>query len=143
MAKQRPLIGVAVMVCKDDKFLLGKRKNSHGAGCWQFPGGHLEFNETIEVCAAREIFEETGITIKNARLATFTNDIFEDERKHYVTLFVIGDYHSGEATVKEPEKCEEWRWFKPEDLPSPLFLPILNLFKRGISLRDLVSLVHT
>lgn len=142
LVKNRPLIGVAVVVYRDDKFLLGKRKNSHGAGCWQFPGGHLEFNESIEACAAREIFEETGVTIKNVRFATFTNDIFENEHKHYVTLFVIGDHDSGEAEVKEPEKCEEWGWFYPEDLPSPLFLPILNLFKRGITLRDLVSLAH-
>lgn len=140
--KQRPLVGVAVVVCRDNKFLLGKRRSSHGAGCWQFPGGHLEFNESIEACAAREIFEETGITIKNMRLATFTNDIFENEDKHYVTLFVIGDHDAGEAEVKEPDKCEEWGWFKPDNLPSPLFLPIMNLFKRDITLQGLVSQVR-
>jgi 8-oxo-dGTP diphosphatase len=42
---KRPLIGVAVIVMKDDRVLLGKRKNSHGADTWAFPGGHLEFNE--------------------------------------------------------------------------------------------------
>ena len=140
--KQRPLVGVAVVVCRDDKFLLGKRKNSHGAGSWQFPGGHLELNESIEACAAREIFEETGITIKNLRLTTFTNDIFDKESKHYVTLFVAADHGSGEAQVREPEKCEEWGWFEPENLPSPLFLPIKNLFKRNITLQELVSKVR-
>ncbi len=137
--EQRPLVGVAVVVCKDRQFLLGKRKNSHGAGCWQFPGGHLEFNESIEACAAREIFEETGITIKNPRLTTFTNDIFEQEQKHYVTLFVVADYDAGIVQVKEPDKCDEWGWFSPEDLPSPLFLPILNLFERNITLPRLFS----
>lgn len=137
--KQRPLVGVAVVVCKDHQFLLGKRKNSHGAGCWQFPGGHLEFNESIEACAAREILEETGITIKNLRLTTFTNDIFKQEHKHYVTLFVLADYDAGIVQVKEPDKCDEWGWFSPEDLPSPLFLPILNLFERNITLQRLSS----
>ena len=45
---KRPLIGIAVMVVKEDRVLLGKRKNSHGSGTWAFPGGHLEFNESIQ-----------------------------------------------------------------------------------------------
>ncbi|RLC15632.1 MAG: DNA mismatch repair protein MutT, partial [Deltaproteobacteria bacterium] len=55
----RPLIGVAAIVIKDKKVLLGKRKNAHGAGTWAFPGGHLEYKESIEECAKREVFEET------------------------------------------------------------------------------------
>jgi len=44
----RPYIGVGVCVVKDGKVLLGKRQNAHGDGCWCFPGGHLEFKESIE-----------------------------------------------------------------------------------------------
>ena len=57
MGMNRPLIGVAAIVIKDKKVLLGKRKNAHGAGTWAFPGGHLEFNESIEACAKREVFD--------------------------------------------------------------------------------------
>ena len=106
----RPLIGVAVIVIKNGKILLGKRKNSHGDGTWAFPGGHLEFSESIKDCARREIFEETGIQIKNLRYGPYTNDIFEKEGKHYVTLVVLADHASGVPTVKEPDKCEEWQW---------------------------------
>lgn len=139
---QRPLVGVAVVVYKDNKFLLGKRKNSHGAGCWQFPGGHLEFKESLEDCARREIFEETGITIRNIRFGPYTNDFFEEEQKHYITLFVVADHESGEATVREPEKCERWGWFASDDLPQPLFLPIKNLIKRNINLLDMIGRAH-
>ncbi len=135
----RPLVGVAVVVRRNGRLLLGKRKNSHGAGCWQFPGGHLEFAESIEQCAVREIFEETGLRIKNLRLGPYTNDFFQQEQKHYITLFVIADYDSGEVSLKEPEKCETWEWIDPRRPPRPLFLPIENLFKRGISLADLVN----
>ena len=56
--KNRPSVGVAVIVVNNGKVLLGKRKGSHGSGSWAFPGGHLEMNESIEACARREVFEE-------------------------------------------------------------------------------------
>lgn len=130
---ERPKIGVAVIVRKNGKVLLGKRKNSHGDGTWGFPGGHLEFNETIENCAERETEEEAGIKIKNTKKAYFTNDIFPKEEKHYVTLFVVSDYDSGDAKVMEPDKCEELGWFDWNNLPKPLFTPIENLVKEGFN----------
>lgn len=132
--KKRPLVGVAVIVVKDGQVLLGKRIHSHGSGTWHFPGGHLEFNESIESCAQREVFEETGITIKNMRLGPYTNDIFEKEQKHYITLFVISEYDSGTLEVKEPQKCERWEWFEWSRLPQPFFLSIQNLLKLDFKL---------
>jgi len=125
----RPLVGIAVMVVKDNRVLLGKRKNAHGSGTWAFPGGHLEFNESIETCAKREVLEETGIQIKNLRYGPYTNDIFTDEDKHYVTLFVTADYDSGTPMVKEPHKCEKWGWFQWPPNVKPCFLPIKNLLE--------------
>jgi len=130
---KNPQIGVGAIVIKNNKILLGKRKKSHGAGGWQFPGGHLEFGETIEDCAKREVLEETGLSITNIRLGPYTNDIFSLEEKHYVTLYVIANYQSGELTICEPEKCEQWDWFEWNNLPQPLFLPIENLLKQKFS----------
>jgi len=124
------MIGLGVIIRKNKKVLLGKRKNTHGEGSWCFPGGHLEFNEQIEECGKREVLEETGIKIKNIKLGPFTNDIFKKEGKHYVTLFLIADYDSGKVRVMEPDKCEKWRWFGWNKLPKPLFLPIQNLLKQ-------------
>ena len=132
--EKRPYVGVAAIVIKDGKVLLGKRKNSHGSGTWQFPGGHLEFNETIENCAQREVLEETGIKIKNIKLGPYTNDIFKQEQKHYITLFVISEYESGELELREPQKCEKWEWFEWTQLPQPSFLPIINLLKQNFKL---------
>jgi 8-oxo-dGTP diphosphatase len=126
---KRPFVGIAVMVIKGNRVLLGKRKNAHGSGTWAFPGGHLEFNESIEACAKREVLEETGIRIKNLRYGPYTNDIFTDEDKHYVTLFVTADYDSGSPLVKEPHKCEKWAWFQWPPNVQPCFLPIENLLK--------------
>lgn len=125
-----PYVGVGALIIKDGKVLYGKRKDDHGKGSWCFPGGHLEFNESIEECAKRETLEEVGIRIKNIRLGPFTNDMFKEEGKHYVTLFVIADYDYGEVKLMEPEKSEEWRWFDWNNPPQPLFLPNQNLRKQ-------------
>jgi 8-oxo-dGTP diphosphatase len=133
---ERPLIGVAVIVAKDARVLLGKRKNAHGADTWAFPGGHLELNESITDCAAREVFEETGLSIKNLRCGPYTNDIFAAENRHYVTLFVLADHESGAPVVKEPHKCEIWEWSLWPPGQKPLFLPIQNLLKQNFRLPE-------
>jgi 8-oxo-dGTP diphosphatase len=127
----RPHIGVGVIVRRGTKVLLGLRKNAHGRGSWSFPGGHLEFGEQVDVCADREVREETGARISVIRSGPFTNDIFAEERRHYVTLFIIADYVSGEIEAREPDKCAGWEWFEWNGLPRPLFLPIENLLKTG------------
>ncbi|MCX6781821.1 MAG: NUDIX hydrolase [Candidatus Magasanikbacteria bacterium] len=126
---KRPKVGVGVIIIKNGRILMGKRKNSHGDGTWSFPGGHLEFNETWEDCAARETMEEAGIKINGIRFGTATNDIFSNEEKHYITIFMLADYDSGEIKIMEPDKCEKWEWFEWGDLPRPLFLPIQNLLR--------------
>lgn len=116
-------VGIGCLVWKDGKFLMGQRHGSHGEGTWSVPGGHLEFGETWEACAAREVFEETGMTIKNIGMLAITNDIFAEENKHYLTVWMQSDWEHGEPTITEPDKFirQEWHTFK--DLPTPLFLP--------------------
>jgi ADP-ribose pyrophosphatase YjhB (NUDIX family) len=81
-----PCVGVGVIVLRDGLVLLGQRIGSHGAGTWALPGGHLEFGETVEQCAAREVLEETGLDIEVVARGPYTNDMFPEEGKHYVTL---------------------------------------------------------
>lgn len=127
----RPKVGVAVILIKDGKVLVGRRKNSHGDGTWCFAGGHMEGNESFEDTARREALEETGVKIKNIRFAAVTNDIFEKEGKHYITVFMVADYDSGEPKVMEPDRHETWNWFEWDDIPKPMFLPIENLIRQG------------
>lgn len=130
---ERPRVGVGVIITKGKKVLLLKRKNAHGDGSWAFVGGHLEFNEKLETCARREVFEEAGIRLRNLKPVTFTNDIFPKEKKHYITLYVIAEYKSGKVKIKEPKKVEALEWFKWENLPSPLFIPLKNLRRQGFN----------
>ncbi len=126
----RPKIGIGVIVWKNDKFLLGKRKNAHGEDTWSFPGGHLEYGESWTDCAKREVEEETNLKIKNLTFFDVTNDVFYHEKKHYVTIFMASEYESGELKNREPDKCDQWVWADWEHLPENLFLPIVDLLKQ-------------
>lgn len=126
-----PRIGVAVIVVKSGRVLLGKRKGAHGAGTWALPGGHLAYGESIEACAHREVMEETGLSIRDLKPGPYTNDIFSEEQKHYVTLFIVSRYVAGQLQVKEPDKCEAWDWFEWDHLPEPRFLSLENLQRQS------------
>ena len=129
---KKPKVGLAAIVLKEQKVLLGKRKASHGKGSWGFPGGHLKRGESFEEAVVREVGEETGLRIvmMDRTPVAVTNDIFEEEDKHYVTLYFRARYVSGEPEVREKDRCEEWRWFYWSSLPEPLFWPIQNLLKQ-------------
>jgi 8-oxo-dGTP diphosphatase len=120
-------VGVGVFVCNDDgSFLMLKRKNAHGSGTWAPPGGHIEFGESVEACAVREVKEETGLDITDVVQFATTNDIF-DEGKHYITLHVKAKWNGEVAKIMEPEKCSDLGWFTKDSLPSPLFKTLENL----------------
>lgn len=127
--KPQVRVGVGVMIYRGNNILLGLRKGAHGEGTWALPGGHLEFGESIENCAIREVMEETGLTISNITKIDFTNDIFEKENKHYITIFVKGSCESGDPKLMEPNKCTKWQWFSLDHLPEPLFLPLKTLMR--------------
>lgn len=120
-------VGLGVLVNKSGRVLMLRRCNVHGDGSWSAPGGHIDRGESLEQCAEREVFEETGVTIKNIRFFAVTNDIFEAEGKHYVTIWMSADYERGSAFVAAPEEASEVGWFAQSELPEPLFVPFQNL----------------
>ncbi len=133
MNQNLPKVGVAAIILKDNKVLLGKRINAHGAGTWQFPGGHLEFYESLKDCAIREVKEETDMNINllSDNPVVVTNDFFEKDNKHYITLFMLAEHINGEPKITEPDRCLGWEWFSWENLPNNLMTPIMNLIKQG------------
>ncbi|XP_071092301.1 uncharacterized protein [Haliotis cracherodii] len=141
---ERPKVGVGVFVTSQDHpgcVLLGIRQGSSGEGTYALPGGHLEFGESWEECGAREVLEETGLTLKGVRYCTVVNGVKREENYHYVTLFVRGEVDlsfKAEPQNMEPQKCLGWEWVKWDEFPplDKLFCPLrlireqdYNLFK--------------
>jgi 8-oxo-dGTP diphosphatase len=120
MEENRPKVGVGVMVFKEGKILLGKRKSSHGAGEYSFPGGHLEHLESFEECVIRETLEEVNIEIQNIQFQ-FLSNVTCYAPKHYVHIGLTAEWKSGVPQNMEPEKCEGWDWYDLDNLPSPVF----------------------
>lgn len=127
------LAGVALIIKNDQKILLGLRRRSHGAGTWAVPGGHVDFAESPESTAIREAYEECGIKIKKPKFITITNDVFELEKKHYITLWYLAETSENPKSTA-PEEIDDWQWFDVNQLPQPLFLPLVNLIDSGYNL---------
>lgn len=103
------------------KLLMGKRIGDHEGGTWSFPGGHVEYGESPEQAAIREVAEETGLELINMRREGWHNTLF-DSGKQYITIYFSGRYaEGGYPKTMEPDKCESWGWYLPRALPTPLF----------------------
>jgi len=136
--ENKPKVGVGIMIFKNGKVLLGKRKGSHGEGEYAFPGGHLEYMESFQDCAKREISEECGIKIKNIRFQFLAN-VTKYAPKHYVHVGLVADWEDGEPEVLEPEKSESWDWHNIDNLPEPIFEMCkiaIDSYKTGINYYD-------
>lgn len=133
--KQKPAVGIGIMILKDGEVLLGQRHTDskkadselHGEGSWTMPGGKLHFQEGIKEAAAREVLEETGVKVRNLELVSVSNDIVFDN--HFITLgFLCVDF-LGEPQVMEPDEITKWQWFNLNNLPSPIFFPSEKIIK--------------
>lgn len=135
--KKYPKVGVGVMIQnKKGEVLLGLRQGSHGTGEWCFPGGHLEFGETVFQTAKREVKEETDLEVSEFQLISVADEMryIKTDGKHYLNLGVKAKYQGGEPRLMELEKCLKWKWFGLDSLPKNLFQGTemtINNFKAG------------
>ncbi|CAH1416845.1 unnamed protein product [Lactuca virosa] len=130
-----PEIGVAVFILKNDEILFGRRRSSSiGAYTYALPGGHLEFGESFEECAAREVKEETGLEIKNIEFLTANSFVLSD-KVHLVAVFMRAHLSDPEQTPQnlEPDKCEGWVWHDLKNLPEPMFGPLRKMLDGGFN----------
>jgi 8-oxo-dGTP diphosphatase len=126
------LHGVGVLVQRDGKVLLGRRRSQHGQGTWSPPGGKVEPGETDEEAARRELVEETGLVGAVPRVVAETLDTFPSGET-WRTRWVLMEWVSGEAEVLAPDEQDGWGWYTWDRLPGPLFVPMASLVASGFN----------
>jgi len=129
----RPSVGVATVVTKDNRILIGKDTRK-GDAVYGVPGGHWESGETLKECAIREIKEESGAICSNVQLISVYDFYREDKGKSYVTIGMKADYLSGDLKDLHEEGRLDWDWYTTDDaLKLNLFPADRVLIERFIS----------
>jgi ADP-ribose pyrophosphatase YjhB (NUDIX family) len=112
----RPLVGVGVVVLKEDSVLLIRRGKSPRRGEWSIPGGLQELGETIYAAGAREVMEETGVSIGEPRLIDIIDAIRPDDegriKFHYTLIDLVADWVGGEPRAGSDAMHAEWVSFE-------------------------------
>ncbi len=102
------------------KVLLIQRGNEPYKGCWAFPGGFMEMNETTEQCAVRELKEETGIEVNETKLIGVYSKVDRDPRGRTISAayLVVVDHP---MPVKGLDDAANAKWFAVSGLPELAF----------------------
>lgn len=123
-------VGTAVLILDENhRILLGKRKGAHRAGYWSCPGGWVDrSDQDIFKAVAREASEEANIELHKAEQLCWVTEDHPELEIRTITLYYLSwpKEWGGVPEVMEPDKCEEWRWFHLDELPSPLFPKLLD-----------------
>jgi len=112
---KNPFPAADVIVAIGDKIVLIRRKNPPEG--WAVPGGFIDYGETAEAAAIREIREETGLEISDLELFEVRSDPKRDPRFHTITVVFTA---SSTGTPRAGDDAAEAGLFGPDELPEPL-----------------------
>ena len=112
----------AIITDSQGRLFLARRgpKAKNERGLWEFPGGSVEFGETMAAALQREMREEFGIEITVGKLLDVADHILKTEGQHWVSPTFLCTVTAGEPRILEPEKCAEIGWFRPDAVPQDL-----------------------
>ncbi len=99
----RPIVGIGIVVIKNDSVLLVRRGKPPNVGTWTLPGGAQELGETTEQAARRELLEETGLEVDTLHFAATVDNIRRDAdgriRYHYTIIDFAARWVVGEPVA--------------------------------------------
>jgi len=133
-------VGALILNEKRQILLTQRSQNSRNEkGCWEAPGGSVDFGETLEEAVRREMREELGIDIQIIHQFPAENHLIPNEKQHWIaTTFLCFLTSDQKPIIKELDKCDALGWFFLDKLPSPLSLitqaDILKLKNYNLSL---------
>jgi mutator protein MutT len=125
MKKGIDYIGVgvgAVIFNSEGRVFLAKRGKEarNESGKWEFPGGAVDFGETLEHALRREVREEFGFEIEVRELLDVVNHLIPAEKQHWVSPTFLCTVKNGSPVIREPHKCDEIGWFELDEISENL-----------------------
>ncbi len=115
-------VDIAVFAKNEEGYevLLISRKNDPFSGMWALPGGFVDMDETVEMAATRELFEETNLS--NIQLEQFHvfSEVVRDPRGRTVSVVFAG-FLKDDQKVKAKDDAKEARWFDSKKIPELAF----------------------
>ena len=109
---ERPLVAVGCVIVQDERVLLVRRKKPPNQGLLAIPGGKVEYGETLEQAAMREMLEETGLLATPKRVMAIVDLIREGF--HYVIIDFLCDLKGG--VPKAGSDASEIVWLSKGEL---------------------------
>ena len=104
----------------EPKVLLIERGDQPFKGCWAFPGGFMNMDETTEQCAIRELEEETGLKVSKVYQIGAYSKVDRDPRGRTVTVAYLAIIDAPIA-VKGQDDAAKAQWFPLTALPELAF----------------------
>lgn len=136
---QTPKIGALAVVLHESKVLLVQRNKQPDAGLWGFPGGHVEWGETVQEAAVRELREETGVAAEPMAYIENLDLLLRDSdglvRAHYLLVGVACRYVSGDPVAADDAR--DARWFSIDQIAAgnlPMSDRVPDLLRRVLEL---------
>ena len=110
-----PQLAVSGAIFRDDKVLLVRRARSPAKGFYSFPGGRVEFGETLHAALHREIDEETALKIEIIGLAGWREVVPGNSGDgHYLIMSFAARWRAGEPVLND--ELDDFKWLAPDAL---------------------------
>lgn len=127
---------VNALVVKDGKILVSQRsfEEKHEPGKWTIPGGKIEKTEgdvfgVVEKTLAREVMEETGVTITENVVPAVNNTFIRSDGTHVIALTYVCYWELGEPQALED--TIDVKWISEEEIENFEFAPNVELYLRA------------
>ena len=122
--KNKPHVGVGVIIKQNHKIILGRRLNQPMQDSWQLPGGWIDLGESPEQAVHRQLSMFRNLRFGESNFVTYTNNIFDSELHSISLYFMVDCLNEGQQKLITDQLNSEWFWADWNELPQPLFLPL-------------------